>query len=157
MNFNESGSYLIITSGNPKQNPLTYNSLMMAAAAASFTVSTAAAKLSSSFTGEATKCAALASSRPSQSPFSKKFTFARSKSTSIRCTIAKETVVPMETAKKLSDPATWLRPDSFGRFGKFGGKYVPETLMYALSELESAFYKLATDQEFQVFVDLVFQ
>ena len=42
------------------------------------------------------------------------------------------------------------RPDSFGRFGKFGGKYVPETLMYALSELESAFHALAGDHEFQV-------
>nr|AND65759.1 tryptophan synthase beta chain 1 [Camellia sinensis] len=40
------------------------------------------------------------------------------------------------------------RPDSFGRFGKFGGKYVPETLMYALTELESAFNALAGDQDF---------
>lgn len=52
-----------------------------------------------------------------------------------------------------SDPTLWQRPDSFGRFGKFGGKYVPETLMHALSELESAFYALATDDDFQV--DLV--
>lgn len=42
------------------------------------------------------------------------------------------------------------RPDSFGRFGKFGGKYVPETLMEALSELETAFYSLAKDHDFQV-------
>lgn len=49
-----------------------------------------------------------------------------------------------------SDPAGWQRPDSLGRFGKFGGKYVPETLMSALTELESAFYKLANDLEFQV-------
>lgn len=42
------------------------------------------------------------------------------------------------------------RPDSFGRFGKFGGKYVPETLMFALTELESAFRSLAYDDEFQV-------
>lgn len=42
------------------------------------------------------------------------------------------------------------RPDSFGRFGKFGGKYVPETLMHALSELESAFHSLAADEGFQV-------
>ncbi|KAK4491715.1 hypothetical protein RD792_002482 [Penstemon davidsonii] len=45
--------------------------------------------------------------------------------------------------------APLLRPDSFGRFGKFGGKYVPETLMYALTELETAFHSLATDHEFQ--------
>ena len=42
------------------------------------------------------------------------------------------------------------RPDSLGRFGKFGGKYVPETLMYALSELESAFRFLSKDPQFQV-------
>jgi tryptophan synthase beta chain len=42
------------------------------------------------------------------------------------------------------------RPDAMGRFGKFGGKYVPETLMHALTELENAFHALATDEEFQV-------
>lgn len=42
------------------------------------------------------------------------------------------------------------RPDAMGRFGRFGGKYVPETLMHALTELENAFHALATDDEFQV-------
>ncbi|CAJ1964187.1 unnamed protein product [Sphenostylis stenocarpa] len=41
------------------------------------------------------------------------------------------------------------RPDSRGRFGRFGGKYVPETLMFALTELESAFHSLASDEHFQ--------
>ncbi|KAK2441312.1 tryptophan synthase beta chain [Trifolium repens] len=41
------------------------------------------------------------------------------------------------------------RPDSFGRFGRFGGKYVPETLIHALTELEAAFHSLASDQDFQ--------
>lgn len=41
------------------------------------------------------------------------------------------------------------RPDALGRFGKFGGKYVPETLMPALSELESAFYQYRNDPDFQ--------
>ncbi|WP_088891370.1 tryptophan synthase subunit beta [Leptolyngbya ohadii] len=41
------------------------------------------------------------------------------------------------------------RPDNLGRFGKFGGKYVPETLMPALSELEAAFYQYRNDPEFQ--------
>ncbi|KAI8477067.1 MAG: tryptophan synthase beta subunit-like PLP-dependent enzyme [Monoraphidium minutum] len=36
------------------------------------------------------------------------------------------------------------RPDSTGRFGRFGGKYVPETLIPALAELEVA-YKQAMD------------
>ena len=31
------------------------------------------------------------------------------------------------------------RPDRFGRFGKFGGQYVPETLMAALADLESTY------------------
>lgn len=75
---------------------------------------------------------------------------------SVSCTIAKEPAVLMAAG---SDPTLWQRPDSFGRFGKFGGKYVPETLMHALSELESAFHALATDDDFQVcplnFLDLV--
>jgi tryptophan synthase beta chain len=40
------------------------------------------------------------------------------------------------------------RPDLLGRFGKFGGKYVPETLMPALSELEEAFHQYWRDPEF---------
>jgi tryptophan synthase beta chain len=41
------------------------------------------------------------------------------------------------------------RPDSMGRFGQFGGKYVPETLMHALSELEDAFHSCFQDSVFQ--------
>ncbi|PZV11067.1 MAG: tryptophan synthase subunit beta [Leptolyngbya sp.] len=41
------------------------------------------------------------------------------------------------------------RPDNLGRFGKFGGKYVPETLMPALAELEAAFYQYRDDPAFQ--------
>ncbi|KAK9904558.1 hypothetical protein M0R45_000640 [Rubus argutus] len=41
------------------------------------------------------------------------------------------------------------RPDSFGRFGKYGGKYVPETLMHALTELETVFHELAHDDDFE--------
>jgi len=41
------------------------------------------------------------------------------------------------------------RPDALGRFGKFGGKYVPETLMPALTELEQAFYQYRDQPEFQ--------
>jgi tryptophan synthase beta chain len=39
-------------------------------------------------------------------------------------------------------------PDENGRFGKFGGKYVPETLMNALIELEEAYNKYSKDPEF---------
>ncbi len=39
-------------------------------------------------------------------------------------------------------------PDQYGRFGKFGGRYVPETLMNALLELEEAYKKYSKDPEF---------
>jgi Tryptophan synthase beta chain len=35
------------------------------------------------------------------------------------------------------------------KFGKFGGQYVPETLMNALKELEEAFIKYSEDEEFK--------
>jgi tryptophan synthase beta chain len=41
------------------------------------------------------------------------------------------------------------QPDSLGRFGRYGGKYVPETLMPALSELETAYDRYKNDPEFQ--------
>ncbi len=41
------------------------------------------------------------------------------------------------------------RPDALGRFGRFGGKYVPETLMSALSELEAAADHYQSDPDFQ--------
>jgi tryptophan synthase beta chain len=40
-------------------------------------------------------------------------------------------------------------PDKHGYFGTFGGKYVPETLMAALEEFESAYRKLRRDAEFR--------
>jgi tryptophan synthase beta chain len=43
-----------------------------------------------------------------------------------------------------------VRPDENGRFGKFGGKYVPETLMAALSQLEEQYSIIKDDAAFQV-------
>ncbi len=40
-------------------------------------------------------------------------------------------------------------PDALGRFGQFGGKYVPETLMPALTELEAAYQQYRNDPHFQ--------
>ncbi|SMO40177.1 tryptophan synthase, beta chain [Balnearium lithotrophicum] len=40
-------------------------------------------------------------------------------------------------------------PDVRGKFGEFGGKYVPETLMAALSELEEGYRRIKDDPEFQ--------
>ncbi|WP_139254187.1 tryptophan synthase subunit beta [Halobacillus karajensis] len=39
-------------------------------------------------------------------------------------------------------------PDLKGRYGDFGGKYVPETLMGPLQELEAALDKMMTDPDF---------
>jgi len=39
-------------------------------------------------------------------------------------------------------------PDAQGRFGEFGGKFVPETVMSALEELETTFNKAWKDEEF---------
>ena len=50
--------------------------------------------------------------------------------------------------KTTTQPTLVNRPDSLGRFGIFGGKYVPETLMSALAELETAFYHYKTDPDF---------
>jgi len=40
-------------------------------------------------------------------------------------------------------------PDVRGRFGPYGGRYVPETLMFAIEELESAYAEAKADPEFQ--------
>jgi tryptophan synthase beta chain len=40
-------------------------------------------------------------------------------------------------------------PDQRGRFGIFGGKYVPETLMNALEELEQAYQTIAQEDSFR--------
>jgi tryptophan synthase beta chain len=40
-------------------------------------------------------------------------------------------------------------PDKKGHFGKYGGKFVPETLMPALTELEMAYAKIKKDKKFQ--------
>ncbi len=58
------------------------------------------------------------------------------------------TTTPLSPNLQSADPLA-QRPDSLGRFGKFGGKYVPETLMPALFELEEAFYRYKSDPDFQ--------
>jgi tryptophan synthase beta chain len=40
-------------------------------------------------------------------------------------------------------------PDSTGHFGQFGGKFVPETLMPVLMELEKAYQEYKNDREFK--------
>ena len=44
-------------------------------------------------------------------------------------------------------------PDARGRFGQFGGKYAPETLMPAVEELEAAYAEARRDPKFQDLLD----
>src|SRR5208282_2892261 len=39
-------------------------------------------------------------------------------------------------------------PDALGHFGPYGGRYVPETLMHPLQELETEFFRAQGDPEF---------
>jgi tryptophan synthase beta chain len=40
-------------------------------------------------------------------------------------------------------------PDARGHFGPYGGRYVPETLMHPLQELEAEYFQAQSDPEFQ--------
>jgi len=42
----------------------------------------------------------------------------------------------------------WPYPDGAGRYGEFGGRYVPETLMGPLAELEAAYAGAKDSSEF---------
>jgi tryptophan synthase beta chain len=60
------------------------------------------------------------------------------------------TLTPLSSNSPLADKqASTQQPDILGRFGQFGGKYVPETLMPALSELESAYQQYRNELGFQ--------
>lgn len=47
------------------------------------------------------------------------------------------------------EPAVKAVPDARGRFGPFGGRYVPETLMFALDQLDVAYRDAKLDPEFR--------
>lgn len=48
-----------------------------------------------------------------------------------------------------ASPATSQVPDAAGRFGEFGRRYVPETLMFALEQLTEEYARAKADPEFQ--------
>jgi tryptophan synthase beta chain len=50
-------------------------------------------------------------------------------------------------------PTAQPLPDAHGRFGRFGGKYAPETLMPALAELEAAYAEARRDPAFRAELD----
>src|SRR5437588_757501 len=49
----------------------------------------------------------------------------------------------------MSSVATENIPDARGHFGQYGGRYVPETLMHPLQELEQEYSRCRQDPEFQ--------
>ncbi|KAF3453504.1 hypothetical protein FNV43_RR03944 [Rhamnella rubrinervis] len=93
------------------------------------------------------------SSSTSQLPFNFRTFAAPAIKSSISCTLTREPAAPQMQDDNAAPLLTMPRPDSFGRFGRYGGKYVPETLMHALTELEFAFNALAGDQDFQKELD----
>ena len=58
-------------------------------------------------------------------------------------------MTPESAAPPTKLKATTDVPDSFGRFGEFGRRFVPETLMHALEELTAEYEKAKQDEEFQ--------
>ncbi|MSU85120.1 MAG: tryptophan synthase subunit beta [Pedosphaera sp.] len=52
----------------------------------------------------------------------------------------------MTSATDFASPAM---PDSTGHFGPFGGRYVPETLVHPLQQLEDEYWRAQQDPEFQ--------
>jgi tryptophan synthase beta chain len=64
-----------------------------------------------------------------------------------------ETLLPPKAvwAKVLSmsDIANSNLPDALGHFGPYGGRFVPETLMHPLQELEAEYARAQRDPEFQ--------
>jgi len=53
----------------------------------------------------------------------------------------------MSAASHLSPGAEW--PDARGRFGPYGGRYVPETLVEPIEQLERAYHEAQTDAAFR--------
>src|SRR3982750_2098606 len=49
----------------------------------------------------------------------------------------------------MSAPVSANLPDAQGHFGPYGGRYVPETLMHPLQELEDEYFRAQHDPEFQ--------
>ena len=59
--------------------------------------------------------------------------------------------MPKTTDKQLQTP--YSMPDEAGHFGTFGGRFVPETLMPAIDELDAAFRQYLGSSQFQKDLD----
>src|SRR5690606_9853791 len=54
----------------------------------------------------------------------------------------------MQNKRRVQKMATYTSPDHKGRYGNFGGRFVPETLMTAVLELEQEYEKAIADPAF---------
>jgi tryptophan synthase beta chain len=59
----------------------------------------------------------------------------------------------MGTTATMVRPAGMPAATTPGRFGKYGGRYVPETLMAALLELDAAYAEAQADEAFHTELD----
>ena len=59
----------------------------------------------------------------------------------------------MTASPPVQQSATTAVPSEAGRFGRFGGRYVPETLTRALDELTAEYEKARRDPAFQAELD----
>src|SRR3984885_2885719 len=58
-------------------------------------------------------------------------------------------LAPLRENKTMSAIAHSTVPDAQGHFGPYGGRFVPETLMHPLQELEAEYFRSQQDPEFQ--------
>jgi tryptophan synthase beta chain len=56
---------------------------------------------------------------------------------------------PLRENETMSAVANLNLPDAQGHFGPYGGRYVPETLMHPLQELEAEYFRAQHDPDFQ--------
>src|SRR4051794_31908088 len=57
------------------------------------------------------------------------------------------------SANSLTGPTRRQFPDALGRFGAFGGRFVPETLIDALNRLAEEYERARADPDFQARLD----
>ena len=61
----------------------------------------------------------------------------------------------MTQQSERAEPSVMSEPSATGRFGEFGGRFVPETLVPACVELEAACRDAWADSEFRAELDLL--
>ncbi len=59
------------------------------------------------------------------------------------------TIADIDPAQLLADEIAGKYPDSRGRFGPFGGRYIPETLFAAFEKLDAGLQKHLHSKDFQ--------